>query len=98
MHGVHFVLVDSHRLVRCVVTRRALDLLADRDLNLAELEEVFYAYRVEIEQAANAKYDGSHNFFSALTISADDVALKGQIESRRSESQARFWEASAERR
>jgi Protein of unknown function (DUF1488) len=78
IHGVHFVLGNSHHLVRCVVTRRALDVLAGRDLSLAELEDAFYAYRGEIEQTANAKYDGSRNFFSALTISPDDLEFENR--------------------
>ena len=86
-HGVHFVFDNTQHLVRCVVTRRALDFLASRDLSLAELEDAFYAYRGEIERAASAKYDGSRDFFSVLTISPEDLDGGRHLKNRRSASQ-----------
>ena len=72
--GVHFVLMESTKLVR-VVTRTALGHLAGRPLGMAEMEDVFYQHRARIETAACRKYSSPGRSITRATIDVADLSI-----------------------
>ena len=78
IEGVRFALVDGRRVVRCIVTRDALDHLAKRPLTIAQLGSVFYTHRCEIESAAGRKYYGGQEKCGMITVVAADLTWSAE--------------------
>ena len=72
-YGVHFTMADLDRVVRCAITRGALEKLTGRKLHVDEFEEAFYNHRRRIEAAATRNYKlPATRFLAPLTLAPAD--------------------------
>jgi hypothetical protein len=71
--GVRFTLADGAKLIRCVVTRAALETLVGRQLSVDQYYGVFTLSRERIEAIASAKYETMSSYYPPLTIKPSDL-------------------------
>ena len=71
--GVQFTMADRSKLIRCLITDRALRKLAGRDVGIEDYERIFLAYREDIELVASRKYDAASVLYVPFEITTSDV-------------------------
>jgi Protein of unknown function (DUF1488) len=72
-HGVQFSLLDRSKIIRCLITPGALEMLVHHQLTADQFDHVFQLHRDQIEAAASTKYDASSVVRPPLTITQADL-------------------------
>jgi Protein of unknown function (DUF1488) len=79
--GIEFTLLDRSKIVRCIITKAALEKLASKELASDQFEPTFHKHQDRIEATASRKYEQSAVYRPPLTITpADLVAYRPPIQ------------------
>ena len=79
--GIEFTLLDRSKIVRCIITKAALEKLASKELASDQFEATFHKHQDRIEATASRKYEQSAVYRPPLTITpADLVAYRPPIQ------------------
>ena len=70
--GVYFLMMRGGQEIECLVTRAALSELAERDLEISQLEMVYYRHCLLLAEAANRVFLVMGRF-KVLTVGPEDV-------------------------
>ena len=71
--GIEFALLDRSKIVRCIITKAALEKLASKELASGQFEPTFHKHQDRIEATASRKYEQSAVYRPPLTITPADL-------------------------